>query len=268
METHAHRFQRWGAVGAFFAAVFAVWMFFFPDQVETHFAWVVEPRLAQAFIGAGYIFRTGFFLSFVLVRDWRRLRWTFWGNLAFTGGLLLATFWHAEEFTWRQLVAHVWIILYVSEPVTMIFMAPRGEADRADPLKTGGPLLLGLKRLLVLEVGILFTLAALLIINPAFTDLRWPWALNPLDARIIAAWFIGWAVWAGTMASAHDWDEIRIGARLNILFGVALLISIVAFQSRFDFSQPTTRSYSVGTLVLTLAMVFFYWRQERARPQV
>ena len=70
------QFRLWGVVGAFFAALFAIWMFFFPGLIPSHFAWTVEPRLAQAFIGAGYVFRTFFFLLFVFERDWRKLRWT------------------------------------------------------------------------------------------------------------------------------------------------------------------------------------------------
>ena len=64
MEKQSHNLRRWGAAWAFFAAVFAIWMFFFPEAIPDHFAWIVEPRLAQVFIGAGYIFRTGFFLAF------------------------------------------------------------------------------------------------------------------------------------------------------------------------------------------------------------
>jgi hypothetical protein len=130
----------WGAVGALLAAVFAIWMFFFPDLIPSHFAWVAEPRLAQAFIGAGYVFRTAFFLQFVLAKNWLHIRWAFWGNLAFTGTLLLATLWHADEMNWRFLMAHLWVIFYIYEPVTMIFMAPmRGGAQavldhgRTDP---------------------------------------------------------------------------------------------------------------------------------------
>ena len=120
----------WGAIGALIAAIFAVWMFFFPSLVPSHFAWVAEPRLAQAFIGAGYVFRTAFFLQFVFARNWLHIRWTFWGNLAFTGTLLLATLWHADEMNWRFLVAHLWIIFYTYEPVTMIFTAPMSEEVR------------------------------------------------------------------------------------------------------------------------------------------
>ena len=79
----------WAILGVLLAAAFAVWMFFFPQFIPSHFAWVVEPRLAQAFIGAGYVFRTLFFLQFLVLRNWLHVRWTLWGNLAFTGTLLL-----------------------------------------------------------------------------------------------------------------------------------------------------------------------------------
>ena len=201
------QFRLWGAVGAFFAAVFALWMFFFSSLIPSHFAWVVEPRLAQAFIGAGYVFRTFFFLLFVFERDWRKLRWTPWGNLVFTATLLLATIWHAEEVNWRFLVAHLWVILYTLEPVSMFFLIPRRRAAKGEPLTTGGPLGTWLRRLLIFEVAALGLFGLFLVISPAWLDLRWPWALTQFDARIIAAWFLGWAVWAGSMALASDWDE-------------------------------------------------------------
>ena len=119
----------WGYLGAAAAAWFAIWMLFFPQSVPTHFAWDVQPRYAQAFIGAGYIFRTVFFLYVAREPNWLRLRWIVWGNLAFTGALLLATFWHIDEFLWPQFVpptAHIWVILYVFEPVTMLYLIPRG----------------------------------------------------------------------------------------------------------------------------------------------
>ena len=114
----------WGLVGALLAALFAVWMLFFPQLIPTAFAWNVQPRAAQAFIGAGYLFRTYFFLLFVFVPDWRQLRWTYYGNLLFTGALLLATLWHADQMHWRSVVAHVWILFYTMEPVIMHFSIP------------------------------------------------------------------------------------------------------------------------------------------------
>jgi protein-S-isoprenylcysteine O-methyltransferase Ste14 len=68
------------------------------------------------------------------------------------------------------------------------------------------------------------------------------------------------------MAFARHWDQIRVGAQLNILFGLALLVSIVTFAPHFDFGRVTTWAYAIGILLLTLAMIVLYWRQERARP--
>ncbi len=103
----------WGVVGALLAAIFAVWMLFFPQLIPTAFAWNAQPRAAQAFIGAGYLFRTYFFLLFVFVADWRLLRWSYYGNLLFTGALLLATLWHAPEMHWLTVDrAHLDRVLY------------------------------------------------------------------------------------------------------------------------------------------------------------
>ncbi len=75
----------WGLLGAAAAAWFAVWMLFFPDYIPKYFAWDAEGRYAQAFIGAGYIFRTAFFLNVAREGNWLRLRWIVWGNLPSPG---------------------------------------------------------------------------------------------------------------------------------------------------------------------------------------
>lgn len=258
----------WGFGGASIAAVFAVWMLFFPELAVSHFAWPVEPRLSQVFIGAGYIFRTGFFLTAALEPAWHRVRWLFWGNLVFTGTLLLATYWHLDRFNWFFATAHIWLILYIVEPVAMLYLVPRGPAAHAPAPTPRGPIQPGFKIFLVVESALLLMFGLLLLINPEFADLRWPWSLNPLDSRIIAAWFLGWAVWAGTMAFAQDWDEIRLAVRLNILLGVALTGTFVFFFSRFDFTRVTTGAYMFSVVVLTLVLIWFYWRHERAAKTV
>ena len=257
----------WGAVGALVAAVFAVWLLFFPQLVPVYFAWDVQPRAAQAFIGAGYVFRVYFFLLFVVVSDYRRLRWTYWGNLLFTGALLLATLWHAEQMHWRSVVGHFWIVFYTMEPIIMHFSVPRAAFAAEEPLTTGGPILRWFRRFLILEVaiGMLFGLA--LIINPGWLNTRWPWELNPFDARIAAAWWIGWAGWAAAILQARDWDEVRLGAFGNLLLAVALTVSAVVFLPSFNHSHPTVRPYVIGMAVLSLGLLFFVWRQERQRHE-
>ncbi len=262
-EDKSNEIRIWGLFGAPWAAAFAVWFLFFPNLVP-QFAWDIQPRLAQVFIGAGYIFRTAFFLSIAIWPSWNRVRWMFWGNLAFTGTLLLATFWHAEEFRWGSVIGHAWLLLYVAEPLAMIYLAI-GQSFRSEGPSTGGPLHRGFVRFLMIESGILFIFAALLIINPEFAGLRWPWELNPLDARMAAAWMAGWSVWTASMAFARDWHAVRVGAALNILNGVALFVASV--MSYGEFTSPRTNGYIIFLAAFTGLMAFFFWRQERAVPR-
>ena len=258
----------WGILGAAAAAWFAIWMLFFPQLIDGNFAWDVHPRYALAFIGAGYIFRTAFFLNVAREGNWLRLRWIVWGNLVFTGTLLVATYWHLDQFHWNPLqtpLAHIWIVLYIFEPVVMLYLIPRGALRTAAP-PTGGPLHPWFKAFLVFVTGILLMNGLLIVANPDFAAHRWAWELNPLDARIVGAWFLGWAVWCGTMAFALDWDEIRRASQLFILNAVALLATAVVFRDEFLPGRGTAWGYSAGLLVLGAVMIAFYVLQERRRP--
>jgi len=258
----------WGILGAAAAAWFAIWFLFFPQFIKTYFAWDIEPRFAQVFIGAGYVFRTAFFLNAAFERSWARLRWIVWGNLVFTGILLLATYWHAEEFHWNPFqtpLAHIWIVLYIFEPVVMIYLIPSGTLS-APSLTSGGPIEPWFKRFLILVAGLLLMNGLLLVINPEFAATRWAWQLNPLDARMVAAWFLGWSVWCGTMAFARDWDEIRTASRLFILNGVALLAVTIVFRDEFLPGRGTAAGFAVALAVMTGIMIGFHVLQDRRRP--
>ncbi|HEV8490226.1 MAG TPA: hypothetical protein VGQ58_10610 [Candidatus Limnocylindrales bacterium] len=258
----------WGLLGAAAAAWFAIWMLFFPQLVPDYFAWDVQPRFAQAFIGAGYVFRTAFFLNAARERRWIRLRWIVWGNLVFTGILLFATYWHAPEFNWNPFqtpLAHIWIVLYIFEPIVMLYLMPPGTL-RAPAPATGGPIIPAFKTFLVIVTGLLLMNGLLILINPEFAAARWPWELNPLDARMVSAWFLGWSAWCGTMAFARDWDEIRTAAELFVLNGVALLLVTVGFRNEFLPGRGTAAGFAIGLAIMTVIMAAFHVAQDRRRP--
>ncbi len=269
MEQRPSRQQvGWGLLGAAAAAWFAIWMLFFPQYVADYFAWDVHPRAAQVFIGAAYIFRTAFFLNAAREGNWIRLRWIVYGNLVFTGTLLFGTYWHLDEFHWNPLetpLAHIWIVLYIFEPITMLYLIPRGMLHAQAPV-SGGPLHRALKVFLVLVTGLLLMNGLMIVVNPEFAVRRWPWELNPLDARIVGAWFLGWAFWCGTMAFAFDWDEIKRACQLFILNGVALFVAALVFRDEFLPGRGTVQGYVGGLFILTAVMTGLYLLQERRRP--
>src|SRR6266516_7521568 len=60
----------WGILGGSAAALFGTWLLFFPQLVPGLFAWDVMPRYAQAFIGAGDVFRTALFVNAAAEGNW------------------------------------------------------------------------------------------------------------------------------------------------------------------------------------------------------
>lgn len=120
-----------------------------------------------------------------------------------------------------------------------------------------------LRLLLIVEAAVLGTVGAFLVLNPEFVSTFWHWTLRPLGARIIAAWFLGWAVWAGTLAFGRNWDEIRIGVGLNILWGLALVVSMIVFFPLFDFSRAGTIAYAAGAVIFTLLLILLFWQNHR-----
>lgn len=254
-------------IGQFaFAAFFVIWLLFIPDGGPT-FAWPVTPRLTAVFIGTSFILRAFLGLQIIRTRHWYKLRWVVWGNYTFLGVILLATFWHVAEMNWEGniLLAHVWILIYIFEPLVLPFLGPYGEETKA-PLPEhlrAGPLLPGLRRVFVALVMVFTTIAGLFIINPEFMTTRWSWPLDPFNARIMAAWPAAVAVWAGTMYFVRDWAEIKMAVQGLILYGAALFAAWIISFPLIDRSRHNVFTYGAIIGVAALLLLYYYWQQER-----
>jgi hypothetical protein len=257
-----------GIIQFFLALSFVIWLLFFPDT-GGQFAWPVTPRLTAMFIGTSFILRT--FLGWKLWREkyWYRLRWSMWGNLAFLATILLATFWHVDELNWKSniWVAHIWVLAYILEPLMLPLLEPRG-AETNQPLPDNlaqGPLLPGLKNTMIAIYLTTFTLGALLMINPAFMDTRWPWLLDPFNARVMASWPMGCGAWALGIYFSKDWAEVKPGVQMLTLYSAALFIVWLLTYSSYDPARTNRLTLGLYTGVIAALLAYYYWRQERQR---
>jgi len=250
------------------AAAFVIWLLFFPDT-GGNFAWPVVPRLTAMFIGTSFILRA--FLGYHLWREkyWYRLRWIVWGNFAFLTVIFLATFWHIGEMNWGSniWVAHIWVIAYIVEPLILPFVEPHGEAAEAPlpPDLQEGPVSPGLRGIFVAVVIVGTTIAGLLFINPEFMDSRWPWPLDPFDARIMAAWPAACALWAATMYFQKDWAEIKMGVQSLVVYSGSLFVVWAITFGQYDPARHNRWAYGLLTGAFSLVLVYFYRRHEQAR---
>jgi hypothetical protein len=109
------------------------------------------------------------------------------------------------------------------------------------------------------------TVAGLLLINPAFTNTRWPWPLDPFNARIMAAWPAACAVWAATMYFGKDWAEIKMGVQTLVVYTTALFVVWLVTLSQYDPARKNIVTFGVVTGAAAALLIFFYWRQEISR---
>jgi hypothetical protein len=275
-------FDRVGIIQCFLAAFFVLWFLILPET-GIYFAWPVVPELTTMFLGAGFILRSYF--GYHLWRDkyWYTVRWSMFGDYAFLSVLFITTWWHVLEMNWHVegvspgvrifslVITHVWILAYTFEPLTVFLVHPRNaEADApVPPSLSEGELLPPLKSVLLAMFYIGSALWALFFFTPEFANMRWPWELNPFDARIMSAWFAGTAVWSITMYFMKDWAEVKMGVRAILLFLSGLLGVWIFASSRYELNHTGIAAkqgliYGIGLAVFVAWLIYAYWKQEQA----
>jgi hypothetical protein len=257
-----------GIVQVLLAASFVIWLVFFPDK-GVYFAWPVTPSFTAIFIGVGFLART--FIGFFLWREkfWPRLRWQVAANYAFLVVIFLATYWHIDDMNWKSslLVAHIWVLAYTVEPIMLFLIEPRSPKARA-PLPAElqrGPILASFKLFLAFGLIACITIGGLAFINPQFLDTRWPWPLDPFNARIMAAFFALAAGWIITVYFAQDWAEVRLAALGLTIIAVSNFIAWLFMLPQFDPTRKNAYSYGIAYGFFSIILIYFFWKHERAR---
>lgn len=279
-------FNRVGIIQCFLAAFFVLWFLILPEQGK-YFAWPVVPELTAMFLGAGFILRSYFGYHLWRDKHWYTVRWSMFGDYAFLSVLFVTTWWHVTEMNWdlqgvspgvrifSLVITHVWILAYTFEPLTVFLLHPRHAEAEAPlpPALSEGELLPPLKSVLVAMFYLGAAFWALLFFTPEFANTRWPWELNPFDARIMSAWFAGVAVWSISMYFMKDWVEVKMGVRAILLFLVGLLAVWLFASWRYPLNHTAIASrqavvYAVALGVMVAWLSFAYWKQEQARQKV
>ena len=274
-------FDRVGIIQCFLAAFFVLWFLILPADGK-YFAWPVVPELTALFLGAGFILRSYF--GYHLWRDkyWYTLRWSMNGDFAFLGTLFVTTWWHASEMNWNVegvsdglrifslVIAHVWVLAYTFEPLTVFLLHPR-DKDAYAPVPSNlseGEIQPVMKNALVATFFLGAAFWAILFISPEFANTRWPWELNPFDSRIMSAWFAGASVWSVTMYFMKDWAEIKVGVRALMLFIFGELIVWIIASPRYPLNNTEIAvrqgwTYGMALAIMAVWYLYAYWKQEQ-----
>ena len=256
-----------GVIQFFLATGFVIWLLFFPST-GVKFAWPISPAFSAMFIGAGFTARA--LIGYHLWREkyWPRLRWQAAANYAFLIVIFLATAWHINLMNWKSniIVAHIWVLAYFIEPIMLFLIEPRSPEAKA-PLPAEdqhGPVFIGLKRVAAVGVIVSVILGALAFINPQFLDTRWPWPLDPFDARIMAGFFALTALWCVTIYFANNSGEVRLAVVGLALFATVQFIAWLFMLPNLDPARPNIYVYGIGFALFSILFIYYFVRQQRA----
>ena len=259
---------RIGILQIILAASFVIWLIFFPSTAW-NFAWPVTPAFSAMFIGTGFLART--YIGYYLWREkhWAKLRWQVNANYAFLLVIFLATFWHVDEMNWKSniIVAHIWVLAYTIEPIMLYLLEPRSQESKA-PLPVElqeGPVLPGLKRVAVLGLVVAAALASLLFINPRFMNTRWPWPLDPFNARIMAAFLMLAAAWCREVYFAEEWAEVKRAVFGLLIYAASNFSLWLVMFPQFDLTRKNGITFGIAFGLFTVLLAYYSYRQERLK---
>jgi hypothetical protein len=180
-------------IGVWILFVLAVangaYLYLMPGEAASRYAWPIKPPVAAAFSGAGFLagtLATGLVL-FAATR-WRSLQTLPPALWVLATTLLAATLIHADRFKWGFPPTWLWLLVYAGVPlaVPVLVLLQRRAAEPEPP---PDPRLRSLRVLSAVSGTVLVGGAVALFAAPADLGRHWPWALTPLLARAVAAWY-------------------------------------------------------------------------------
>jgi hypothetical protein len=229
----------------YFAAVglLAAWVgfpaFVVPEKVTKVLPFAVPP-LHSRFIGAVYLSGLAFMISGLVARRWASIRWVPLMVAIWTGGLLVITLLHHDDFDFAKTQTQVWFGAYVAYPLIGLWIMfrrrgqpPSGESEPVVPA--------GWARQCLAVQGVALSIAGLaLLLAPREMADAWPWPVTSLLAQIYSAPLLAYGVGSLLVSRFCTRLEMRVLGLGVGLFAVGALVASAIHLELFSADDPAT----------------------------
>jgi hypothetical protein len=244
------------AVAFFLVLIAGLQLFVFAADTAHYFAWTIAPSLSAALLGASYWSSIPLVVSAVLAPDWRHARIGYASVLTFTTLTLIVTLLHLDRLHFADpepiagVAAWAWLIVYVAVP-PLLALALWWQARKAGMRTERVSRLPGFLRAIYAVVGLIVgVLGVEFLLFPGTTAAWWPWALTPLVAGAVGAWFLAYAVAAAAVVAANDRSPTLWPAVAFTSIGVLQLLALARYSGDFNWSQPGAIPYAAFWIVV------------------
>lgn len=225
-----------GAVGLL-ALWVGFWGYFLPARVTKAIPFPVPPLHAR-FIGAIYLSGLVLMIAGMVVRKWTDIRIIPLMTALWTGGLLLVSLFHLEEFDFSTAQSRIWFAAYIVYPAIALWLTWR--RGLLDPRRHGGRTRMprGAERYLLIQGAVVTVLGAALFLVPGVMVDLWPWPITVLLAQIYSAPFLAYGV-GSLLLARRDVTHIQVlaAATAFLVFSVGVLVASVIHRDLFSMGD-------------------------------
>ena len=245
-------------------------LYLLPDDTGHWWAWEIHPSMTALIMGAGYIAGAYFFVRVALATRWHRVHLGFLPIAAFTTFLGVATFIYWDRFDHDHLAFWLWTGLYAITPVLVPLAWLRNRRTDPGALEPAGDRSLSPRVRSVLKAvgSAQCAIAAVLLVSPSTMIDIWPWALTPLAAATLGAWFALPGVTALMMGIDGRASAIRITLESQLIGLALILLATARAWEQFDTSNPLTYVFAGGIGMLFLALATLHAALEHQETNV
>jgi hypothetical protein len=229
----------------YFAAVglLAAWVGFpaylAPDKVTKVLPFGVPP-LHSRFIGAVYLSGFALMVSGLVARRWSSIRWIPLMTAIWTGGLLVITLLHHDDFDFTKTQTQVWFGAYVAYPLIGLWILFRRRGEQPTDESAPDVIVEWARRCLTVQ-GVALSVAGLaLLVAPGAMADAWPWPVSSLLAQIYSAPLLSYGVGSLLVARARTTQEMLVVVLGVGLFAVGALVASAIHLELFSADDPAT----------------------------
>jgi hypothetical protein len=240
-----------------------------PEHTATAFSWTIRPPLTAAWLGAGYAAAFVALAATLRRQDWRDIRV---GVAVVAAGLvviLVATLLHLDRFHWNapsltaRLWAWAWLTWYVVLPPALLVALIRQRRHSGGAVAVASSLPRAFRIATLMLAAAMAMYGVLLFFRPDLAPSVWPWALTPLTARMVAAWWLGVATALVATSRCRNYGEAGVAAPALVTFAALQALNLLRYREQLG----------AGPLLPTLLLLavlagigFVAWHGGRAKP--
>jgi hypothetical protein len=239
-------------------------LYFFPEMSAQRFAWGIKPHMTALFIGSGYLAGAYMFVFAIFGKHWHRVKGAFPSVTFFTISMLLATIIHWDRFDISHFPFQLWLVLYIVTPFIVPYLWIRNRVTDPGVLEPGDLVVPTYAKWAFRAFGVIgIGMAIYMFLFPQPLINIWPWVLSPLTARILGGWFGLLGIGGFYVSQDSRWSVWQVPLQSITLWGILILIG--ALMNPLDFTNGVWNLFTIGTLVVLLALIAFQIRMKMIR---